>query len=662
MQGRETGTIGHLKSTAYIAAQVKAMGLEPAGDNGTYFQNLPVFQRSLDPNSALSVGGVRLAAFRDFVATPGRGGDPRSIDGAQVIFGGEQGDTVNELTADQVRGKLVIVTARPGGGGRGRGFGFRGRGRGGANPLAEAAGIATVETGEAWTAAVRAARPRPGNVIFKNPDAAPAPRNRREPDDQRARGAGAARRAGVAGHQGDGRQDGERQSALHGDAGAGAQRRRHPRAAPIRSCKGEYVAIGAHNDHIGMTRPAGRSRLAAHLQRSALRVPGMPTPREQATRGAEQAAVNIQLTSTASAQLRPARLDSISNGADDDGSGSVSVLEIAREVRVAQGHASRSGRCSSSGTSARRRGCSAPRTSPTTRRCRAIRSSRSSTWTWSAAATRRTYRVRRTAAIRGSPNYLQLVGSRRLSTELGDMVETGEHARTSTASRFDYSIDANGHPMNIYCRSDHYEYARYGIPIIFFTTGLHSRLPPGDRRAGVHRLRSHGARRAARGRRGGAGGEPRPSREGGRPRAGRPAPALREQRGAVDGRERRVLILRRSARTSGGAAAGRAWPAGSSRIQPGRGRSTGYFCGCRSSLTASSPPIGVEERQLHGRGGQRRVWRRCAVRGAWPRSARRSRRRPRGTRPRGPRSSSSPSAGRGCRGCRTARAHTPRSR
>jgi hypothetical protein len=35
-------------------------------------------------------------------------------------------------------------------------------------------------------------------------------------------------------------------------------------------------------------------------------------------------------------------------------------------------------------------------------------------------------------------------------------------------------MDANGHPSNIYCRSDHYEYARYGIPIIFFTTGGHA--------------------------------------------------------------------------------------------------------------------------------------------------------------------------------------------
>jgi hypothetical protein len=35
-------------------------------------------------------------------------------------------------------------------------------------------------------------------------------------------------------------------------------------------------------------------------------------------------------------------------------------------------------------------------------------------------------------------------------------------------------MDANGHPQSIYCRSDHWSYARYGIPIIFFSTGGHA--------------------------------------------------------------------------------------------------------------------------------------------------------------------------------------------
>src|SRR5207249_3136656 len=72
----------------------------------------------------------------------------------------------------------------------------------------------------------------------------------------------------------------------------------------------------------------------------------------------------------------------------------------------------------------------------------------------------------------GAPNYLQLVGSRRLSSELGDVVEAVNRGEKQPFA-IDYSFDAPGHPENIYCRSDHYNYARVGIPVTFFTTGLH---------------------------------------------------------------------------------------------------------------------------------------------------------------------------------------------
>jgi Zn-dependent M28 family amino/carboxypeptidase len=75
--------------------------------------------------------------------------------------------------------------------------------------------------------------------------------------------------------------------------------------------------------------------------------------------------------------------------------------------------------------------------------------------------------------LRGGPDYLQLVGSRRLSTELGDLVEKVNTTKKHNFT-FDYAMDANGHPMNIYCRSDHYEYAKWNIPVTFFTTGGHS--------------------------------------------------------------------------------------------------------------------------------------------------------------------------------------------
>ncbi len=67
---------------------------------------------------------------------------------------------------------------------------------------------------------------------------------------------------------------------------------------------------------------------------------------------------------------------------------------------------------------------------------------------------------------------MQVIGSRRLSTELGDLAEA-VNRNGKFGFTFDYSYDADGHPDNFYCRSDHYMYARYGIPIAFFSTGGH---------------------------------------------------------------------------------------------------------------------------------------------------------------------------------------------
>jgi hypothetical protein len=48
-----------------------------------------------------------------------------------------------------------------------------------------------------------------------------------------------------------------------------------------------------------------------------------------------------------------------------------------------------------------------------------------------------------------------------------------EGKKATPAFRFDYQYDANGHPSQYYCRSDHYMYARYGIPVVFLSTGGH---------------------------------------------------------------------------------------------------------------------------------------------------------------------------------------------
>ena len=54
----------------------------------------------------------------------------------------------------------------------------------------------------------------------------------------------------------------------------------------------------------------------------------------------------------------------------------------------------------------------------------------------------------------GGPGYLQVIGSRRLSTELGDLVEQ-VNTEGKYGFEFDYTYDADGHPDKFYCRSDH---------------------------------------------------------------------------------------------------------------------------------------------------------------------------------------------------------------
>jgi hypothetical protein len=65
---------------------------------------------------------------------------------------------------------------------------------------------------------------------------------------------------------------------------------------------------------------------------------------------------------------------------------------------------------------------------------------------------------------------LQLAGSRRLSNELGTWIEE-VNARPEFSFQLDYQFDAPGHPSGHYCHGDHWNFARFGIPSVFVTTG-----------------------------------------------------------------------------------------------------------------------------------------------------------------------------------------------
>lgn len=70
-----------------------------------------------------------------------------------------------------------------------------------------------------------------------------------------------------------------------------------------------------------------------------------------------------------------------------------------------------------------------------------------------------------------STNYIYVIGSDKLSTELRQISEAAN--KTYTKLHLDYKFDDPNDTERIYYRSDHYNFAKHGIPIIFYFNGVH---------------------------------------------------------------------------------------------------------------------------------------------------------------------------------------------
>ncbi|MDX2250399.1 MAG: M28 family peptidase [Bacteroidia bacterium] len=70
-----------------------------------------------------------------------------------------------------------------------------------------------------------------------------------------------------------------------------------------------------------------------------------------------------------------------------------------------------------------------------------------------------------------SANYTYVIGSDRLSSELHALSE--EVNQTYSGLIMDYKYNADNDPQRFYYRSDHYNFAKNGIPVIFYFSGTH---------------------------------------------------------------------------------------------------------------------------------------------------------------------------------------------
>lgn len=449
MMGRHSGTVHHDKATDYIAHELSRLGLQPGGDNGTFFQQLPVSTRTLAAGAKITVDGREFLPGADFIARDPRdlptGPGPKAIHNAAAVYGGTFGDTASMIRPADAVGKVVVMTVRQG---------WQ------ANRM-----LLTAQHYVAAAGVVLASLDSmPGEVrkLLSAPTMAPNRAPQREiPIFIYATRAMAEAMLGVPLSSARTGTVGKTVSATLNYTESPAPGMRNVVAIlPGRdpSLKHQYVAIGAHSDHEGIRDAIDHDSLYAfyHVVR-----PGGADDDEKPATAEDWPKIRHMLDSLR--RVRPARLDSIFNGADDNASGSMGMLEVAEAFASARERPKRS--ILFVWHVAEEQGLVGARyytDNPTVPRDSIV-------------AQINIDMIGRGGATDtpgGGPGYVQLIGSRRLSTELGDLIEA-EGRKFTPQFRFDYTYDANGHPAQFYCRSDHYMYARYGIPVVFLSTGGH---------------------------------------------------------------------------------------------------------------------------------------------------------------------------------------------
>lgn len=456
MEGRDTPSRGLDTTAKFIAMNLSRWGIRPAGDDGTYFQKIGLRRTRLNPSqTSAEIAGQSFKYGDDFLAQlsiPGVGGALMGTGSGTLVYVGNgwviKSKNMDSYGGVDVRGKIMLVA--------GTGFpkgitinDLRGgkRGEDYSDPMTYALahgakGIIYVpgfQNLAFWNRTRQSAEERGSVVVekFQSP-ANPA----------------ASMPAIIASlPMLNALMRGERRSAadiyeksVAGDAGAAFDLDPNKKATlnvsvqsdimktqnvvgiwegsdPV--LKNEYVAIGAHYDHVGVGTPVNG--------------------------------------------------DAIYNGADDDGSGTVSVLSMAE----AFAHSPRPKRsiifvwhCGEEkglwGSRYFTENPSVPLASIVTQlNIDMIGRSKKEGDTNA-----------RNAELSG-PNEIYVIGSKMMSTDLGALSDRVNQSYLNINYNFKY--DDPKDPNQFFFRSDHYNYARKGVPIIFFFDGEHEDYHrPGD--------------------------------------------------------------------------------------------------------------------------------------------------------------------------------------
>jgi hypothetical protein len=101
MEGRDTGSAAYLRAARLVAAKFAAAGLKPAGENGSWFQTVPMHEVRVE-RASVRVGNRPLVFLHDLTISPDSG-TPARVD-APLAYGGYCGPG----SLGNVRGRIVI--------------------------------------------------------------------------------------------------------------------------------------------------------------------------------------------------------------------------------------------------------------------------------------------------------------------------------------------------------------------------------------------------------------------------------------------------------------------------------------------------------------------------------------------------------------------------
>ncbi|BAO76957.1 M28 family metallopeptidase [Winogradskyella sp. PG-2] len=418
-EGRETGEKGQKMAVEYLKSQYKALGIETPLGNDDYFQEVPLKKQSVS-EAVISINGANFKSFEDHIVLRASGSIDVSLDEIIYVGYGIDADNYSDYKNIDVKGKIVLAKA--------------------GEPKDESGNYVTSGNSEdtKWTngrqslSSKRDAATENGasGLIYMD-------------DNLFARYAPYYQRLAAAGSSG--------------------------RLSLVSNKPGLTMLMVNKNFAKALHPPIAEDDTSKSIK----------TKMELSIENKSEAVTSENVVAFIKGSEKPdeilvisAHLDhegvkdgQVYNGADDDGSGTIAILEIAEAFKMAE------------------KAGSGPKRSilflHVTGEEKGLLGSRHYTDNdpifplENTVADLNIDMIGRTDPKRkeGDRNYIYLIGSDKLSTDLHNLSEDVNKKYTNV--ELDYTYNDENDPNRYYYRSDHYNFAKNNVPVIFYFNGTH---------------------------------------------------------------------------------------------------------------------------------------------------------------------------------------------